>query len=218
MVRVSKSEKQSVPQAPEPAASVEVAPVKVPRTKKSKDAAAESVVSAPAPVVETAAPSTVEVVDGADTSVCAKINEFSVKLHQMASLFATMKVEFKNLEKVVARELKNAQKSSSKNRKKNSGNRQPSGFVKPTRISDELAKFLGKQSGIEMARTEVSKEINSYIRDKGLQDSANGRKIHPDASLSKLLNLQKGDELTYFNLQKYMKHHFIKPTPAVISA
>ena len=135
----------------------------------------------------------------------------------MASLLATMKVEFKNLEKVVARELKNAQKSS-KNRKKNSGNRAPSGFVKPTRISDELAKFLGKPAGVEMARTEVSKEINAYIREKSLQDSANGRKINPDASLSKLLNLKKEDELTYFNLQKYMKHHFIKTTPAAVTA
>ena len=214
MVRVSKADKQSVPvTAP---ATTPAAPVKAPRVKKSKDAEASAPAAAPSTEVSAAAPT--EAVEGAETSVCSKINEFSVKLHQMASLFATMKVEFKNLEKVVARELKNAQKSSSKHRKKNSGNRQPSGFVKPTRISDELAKFLGKQAGVEMARTEVSKEINAYIREKGLQDSANGRKIHPDANLSKLLNLQKGDELTYFNLQKYMKHHFIKPTPAPITA
>lgn len=214
MVRVSKADKQSVP-APEPVAAP-VAATKAPKVKKSKDAvdSATPVV----PVADAASAAPVEAAEGADTSVCAKINEFSTKLHQMASLFATMKVEFKNLEKSVARELKNAQKSSSKNRKKNSGNRQPSGFVKPTRISDELAKFLGKQAGVEMARTEVSKEINAYIREKGLQDSANGRKIHPDPNLSKLLNLQKGDELTYFNLQRYMKHHFIKPTPATISA
>ena len=61
-----------------------------------------------------------------------------------------------------------------------------------------------------MARTEVSKEINAYIRSKSLQDKENGRKIHPDASLTKLLNIGKEDELTYFNLQRYMKHHFVK--------
>jgi upstream activation factor subunit UAF30 len=88
--------------------------------------------------------------------------------------------------------------------------------VKPTRISDELAKFLGKSAGVEMARTSVSKEINAYIREKGLQDPANGRKINPDASLTKLLNLQTTDELTYFNLQRYMKHHFIKEVPVVV--
>jgi chromatin remodeling complex protein RSC6 len=88
--------------------------------------------------------------------------------------------------------------------------REPSGFVKPTPISNELAEFLGKAIGAEMARTEVSKEINLYIRAHGLQDGQNGRRINPDERLRKLLRLNDGDELTYFNLYKYMKHHFIK--------
>ena len=86
----------------------------------------------------------------------------------------------------------------------------PSGFVKPTLISDELAMFLGKPVGTEMARTDVSRKINSYIKENGLQDTENGRKINPDEKLRKLLALSEEDELTYFNLQKYMKHHFIK--------
>ena len=138
-------------------------------------------------------------------------------MQQLGSLFATVRSDFKNLEKIVSREVKNAQKSSSKKRKSNT-NRQPSGFVKPTLISDELAKFLGKNSGTEMARTEVSKEINGYIRAKGLQDPANGRKINPDTNLAKLLNIKSGDELTYFNLQRYMKHHFVKTTPPAPAA
>jgi hypothetical protein len=86
--------------------------------------------------------------------------------------------------------------------------RRPSGFVVPSHISDELAVFLGKPVGTMMARTEVSKLINTYIRVHGLQDSQNGRVINPDAKLIKLLRLNHGDELTYFNLQKYMKSHF----------
>ena len=86
--------------------------------------------------------------------------------------------------------------------------RGPIGFIKPSHISDELAVFLGKPVGTMMARTEVSKEINTYIRVHGLQDAQNGRVINPDAKLRKLLRLPNGDELTYFNLQKYMKHHF----------
>jgi len=86
----------------------------------------------------------------------------------------------------------------------------PSGFVKPTLISNELAEFLGKSIGTEMPRTEVSKEINAYIEAHGLQDRHNGRIINPDERLRKLLRLSEGDQLTYFNLQKYMKHHFIK--------
>ena len=61
-----------------------------------------------------------------------------------------------------------------------------------------------------MARTEVTKEINKYIRANNLQDKDNGRKINPDAALSKLLKLKKEDELTYFNLQRYMSPHFAK--------
>ena len=66
-----------------------------------------------------------------------------------------------------------------------------------------------------MARTDVSKEINQYIRLNSLQDKSNGRKIIPDNKLATLLKITGDDELTYFNLQRYMKHHFIKVDNAV---
>jgi len=91
----------------------------------------------------------------------------------------------------------------------------PSGFVKPTRISDELASFLEKPSGSEMARTEVTRDINKYIRTNNLQDKENGRKIIPDSKLATLLKLNETDELTYFNLQRYMSPHFAKATKEV---
>jgi upstream activation factor subunit UAF30 len=121
----------------------------------------------------------------------------------------SLKTEFRTLEKKWNRELKAAQKLANKKKRK-AGNRQPSGFVKPTLISMELATFLGKPNGTEMARTEVTREINKYIRAHDLQDKANGRKINADKSLSTLLKLGKDDELTYFNLQKYMSPHFAK--------
>ena len=61
-----------------------------------------------------------------------------------------------------------------------------------------------------MARTAVTRDINVYIRSNNLQDAANGRKINPDAKLTALLKLQSTDELTYFNLQRYMSCHFSK--------
>ena len=204
MVRTTKQ--TTTPATPVAAA----APAESTKTKKAAAAATPAAPTA-APPVATQAPVAVEAATAAESSVessAAKIQEFGAKLQQMAALFASMKADYKTLEKVFSRELKSAQKNSKK--RKSSGNRAPSGFVKPTRISDELAKFLGKTAGTEMARTEVSKEINAYIREKGLQDKENGRKIHPDASLSKLLALTSADELTYFNLQRYMKHHFIK--------
>jgi chromatin remodeling complex protein RSC6 len=170
------------------------------------------VVATPEPVAApvTTAPVANEVVSSDESStVSQKMNEFGAKLQQLNSIFAAVKGDFKTLEKVISRELKSAQKSSTK-RAKRAGNRQPSGFVKPTKISAELAAFLGKSNGTEMARTAVSKEINNYIRTHQLQDKANGRKINPDAKLSALLNIKPEEELTYFNLQRFMKHHFIK--------
>lgn len=91
-----------------------------------------------------------------------------------------------------------------------SSSRMPFGFIAPTLLSEELARFLGKPPGTRMARTDVSKEINKYIRAKGLVDRENGRKINPDENLRALLRITSRDELTYFNLQKYMKPHFIR--------
>ena len=203
------------------------APVPVPvpvvdeKTTKVKKVKAPKVeVAAPVPVpVEAAAPveGAEPVVEGVDASIAQEARDFSAKLQQLSTIISTMKSDFRSLEKKMQREVKTAQKQSSK-RKRKSGNRAPSGFVKPTRISDELASFLGKDKGAEMARTAVTKEINAYIRTHDLQDKTNGRKIIPDDKLASLLKLKKDDELTYFNLQKYMSCHFEKSAKAIAAA
>jgi len=212
MVRATKADKQSATPAPTTAPAAKSDKPEKPeksekKPKKEKASVEASPAPAPAAPVVDAAP-TNDVIDSTD-SLSARMNEFGAKLHQAFSIFSTIKSDFKTLEKSVSREMKAAQKSSQK-KSKRSGNRAPSGFVKPTRISDELASFLGKASGTEMARTEVSKEINAYIRANKLQDSSNGRKINPDSKLGALLKTKASDELTYFNLQRFMKHHFIK--------
>ena len=136
-------------------------------------------------------------------------SDFLGKLQKMTQMMSTLRTEFKVLEKKANRELKIAQKANEK-RKRKQGNRSPSGFVKPTKISTHLATFLNKPSDVMMARTDVTREINAYIRANNLQDKDNGRKINADSKLSKLLDLKSGDELTYFNLQKYMSPHFAK--------
>ena len=183
--------------------------------KKAKKVKTDKVVVPAEPVVApVAGVAEVELVDASTLTV--KLAEFGTKVQQVFAFANALKNEYKMLEKTVARELKSAQKASKK--KRTSGNRTPSGFIKPTLISDELAVFLEKPKGSELARTAVSKEINAYIRANKLQDPANGRQIHADAKLAKLLKLAKEDELTYFNLQRYMKHHFIKTTPVVATA
>jgi upstream activation factor subunit UAF30 len=156
-----------------------------------------------------------EAVDG-EAPIAEQSVEFSAKLQQLSVLISSLKTEFRTLEKKWSREIKSAQKLNSK-RKRKAGNRAPSGFVKPTRISDELAKFLEKPAGTEMARTEVTRDINKYIRTNNLQDKENGRKINPDSKLAALLKLKKNEELTYFNLQKYMSPHFAKAVKAEAS-
>jgi chromatin remodeling complex protein RSC6 len=188
------------------AAATTVAPVVVATTttKENKIEVVTAPVVVPAPVDETE-------VALADQSV-----EFLVKLQQLGSLISSLKTEYRALEKKWTRELKASQKQSVK-RKRKAGNRAPSGFVKPTLISDELANFLEKPSGSEMARTEVTRDINKYIRTNNLQDKENGRKINPDKKLSTLLKLNVTDELTYFNLQRYMSPHFAKANKALVA-
>ena len=139
-------------------------------------------------------------------------DSFTELLGQLSALrgqLTTITGAVRSLQRRSERDMKQALKVSKKNKRKNM-NRAPSGFVKPTKISQELATFLGKPKGTEMARTEVTREINSYIREHKLQDPSNGRKILADTKLRKLLKLQKSDELTYFNLQKFMSPHFAK--------
>lgn len=106
------------------------------------------------------------------------------------------------------------QKQTTKKTKKAVGGegtkRSPSGFAKPTKLSDELCAFLGVDKGSSMARTIVTKHINGYIKKNNLQDSADKRHIVPDANLKTILSIKEGDKLTYFNLQTYIKHHFLK--------
>ena len=149
-------------------------------------------------------------------NVADEFTQFINKFQSMISQFSALKAELRVIEKKTAKELKIAQKLT--NKKKRKGTRAPSGFVKPAPISNELADLLGLNHGSEMARTDVTREINKYIREHSLQDSNNGRKINPDKKLSTLLNVTPEIELTYFNLQKYMGPHFPKKTVEAASS
>ena len=208
----TKTEQVVAPVAPVATVAPVVEKPKKERVKKEVVAPASTV--APAVVAE---PPVVTVADTiAPTDVSAVLG-FASKLSQLSSQISSLKAEFRLLEKKWANDIKVAQKISSKHKRKE-GNRTPSGFVTPTKISDELADFLGKERGTEMARTEVTKEITKYIHTYNLQKKGNGRYIIPDAKLSALLNIGDEVELTYFNLQRYMRHHFSKKAVATATA
>jgi upstream activation factor subunit UAF30 len=199
---------------------------KAPKTKAPKTKAPKADAPA-APVVEPVVVpvSTVEVPSGSENEVVPISVETSCSdmfvhlnksLHELSAHLATLRAEVRALEKNVSKELRVLDKINAK-KNKNKGNRAPSGFVKPTKISNELADFLGRDRGSLMARTDVTKQMTAYIRKNNLQDKDNGRIILPDPKLKKLLKLADADSLTYFNLQKFMGPHFEKSVPAVVA-
>ena len=205
--------------APVAAAATPAAPAKAakaPATPKTKAAESAPVAAAAPAVVDgaDAAAAPAAEVDGAVST--ALYGSVLTKLQSAQAILVSLRSEVNELKRQHARELRAANKANK--RRKTNANRAPSGFVKPTLISNELAAFLGKPEGSVLARTEVTREVNAYIRTQKLQDKDNGRKINPDAKLLKLLKLKKGDELTYFNLQKYMAAHFAKSSAAPAAA
>jgi chromatin remodeling complex protein RSC6 len=180
---------------------------KTPKKKVEAESPAPLEAEAPVEIAPLEAAATEEA--AASTLIKDRFSVFTGMLQNLSSQITALRSELKTLERDTTRELRNQEKVNAK-RKRKTGNRKPSGFVKPTLISAELASFLGKPEGTEMARTEVTREINAYIKSNKLQDATNGRRIIPDAKLKTLLKIKKGDELTYFNLQKYMSSHFAK--------
>ena len=176
-------------------------PKKTSTSSKSKQTAVESV-----PVVESV-PTEIT-----SDSIETEFLSLATRLQELKSMQMTVVSDLKKLHKVVQKHMKESSKKR-KNKKLDDPNRikrPPSGFAKPTIISSELCNFLGKPEGTEMARTEVTKFLTQYIAEHKLQDQSNRRKILPDKPLQKLLNANTEDEVTYFNLQKYMKVHFPK--------
>jgi chromatin remodeling complex protein RSC6 len=212
--KIAKAAKTSKATAVETTPVAAAPVVSTPSTKKASKKSAATTTTTPAPVV--AAPVSTEsetTTQEAAVPASSEFSDFMTKLQQLGNLVNSLKSEFRTLEKKANKDLKSITKANAKRKRKNV-NRAPSGFVKPTLISAELASFLGKTAGTEMARTEVTREINAYIRDHQLQDKANGRIINADTKLSSLLNIPAGEELTYFNLQRYMSPHFTKTVVA----
>lgn len=146
---------------------------------------------------------------------------FEDRINDLVTRLENTSKEAKN----IANELKLLKKEHNKIVKKISGSRRkkvpkdpnapkkaPSGFAKPTKISAELATFLGVSEGEMIARPDVTKGITKYVKEHNLQKEENKRIIDltkpGGEALVELLNIPNGSELTFFNLQKYLKIHF----------
>ena len=149
---------------------------------------------------------------------------FTAVVERVQSIIGTVKdllAELKTIQKDVTKKLKSQQ--GRRRRATTTGSasageendatvtpRKPSGFAKPTAVSKDLCNFLSMPEGTELARTEVTRLLNKYIKDNNLQDPVDRRTIRPDQKLQALLNIKGDTQLKYFNMQSYIKHHFVK--------
>jgi len=126
-------------------------------------------------------------------------------LGNMRALNKLVKEDHKWFAKVYKHAEKNKKKRGGGNQKKN-----PSGFNKPTHISEELSTFLEVDADTLMPRTTATKKLHIYIKGNKLQNPKDGRKIMCDEALQSLLKVPKDVQLSYFNLQTYLSPHFKK--------
>jgi chromatin remodeling complex protein RSC6 len=144
----------------------------------------------------------------------AEINTISIQFMGVLDTLGTLRSQItqiqnqiRTVERVVKKSMKSLKKEAGKHKTK--GNRKPSGFAKPSKISPQLCTFMNKNTGDEVARTEVTQYLIQYIKDQNLPDPENKKIIKPDDKLTKLLECGT-QEVTYFNLQKFMNKHFLK--------
>ena len=143
-------------------------------------------------------------------------NEIKDGFGSLLATIASLKIQLtglqnqiKSVERVTNKKIKLLDRENKKN--KNKGNKKPSGFAIPNKISPKLCEFMELPHGSERARTAVTQYIIKYIKDYKLQDQENPKVIKPNSQLQTLLEIKKeADPLTYFNIQRYMNKHFIK--------
>ena len=146
--------------------------------------------------------------DVVDNNLLEQFEELIDGLSLVKNQIVNIQQNLKQLEKNVKKQMKGLKNEATKN--KNKGNRKPSGFAKPSKVTKELCEFMNKTEGTEIARTEVTKALVTYIKENKLENESNSKVIKPDNKLKFLLGLEEGEELTYFNIQKYMNKHFVK--------
>ena len=121
----------------------------------------------------------------------------------------TMIKQLKYIEKTASRMM---EKERTKHAENDHQMRKKKGFTQPVKISETLAKFMQVPTDTLISRTEVTKYLMQYIKDRQLENPDNRRQIWPNDALWELLGETARGELciTHFNLQKYMSVHFVK--------
>ncbi len=212
--KANKMAKKTAAPAPAPA-PVEAAPAKTPR-KNAKVETAPAPVAAAAPAVE-AAPAEVRtaeaILSGLQETLRTINTEFTGRIRAAVA-------EAQEATRALKREARDSRKKrrvdpatlSPEERAKYDARRANNAFLKVRPISDELSAFMGLPAKSQKSQTDVTKFISSYVKSHNCFDPNFKRRIIPDAKLSKLLRVTDKDQVTYLNLQSYLKVHFLKPT------
>ena len=180
---------------------------------------------APAPEAQIKVVAPTALVAVVETEDDIRLKELENRMSALVSALQGLRVEAQNivvlsrsLKTDVTKMVKGLVKDKKKYQKKRrSKPRAPSGFAKPTYLSLRLCKFLNIPHDTMLARTEVTRKVNAYIKEHGLQNPANKKEIVADTELKKILIFEDGVPLTYFNLQKAIKTNF-SSTPFEVSA
>jgi chromatin remodeling complex protein RSC6 len=212
-----KTAKKTDAAAPAPATPAKAAPAKKAAAPKATPAKAEVVVPT---VAAPAVPAVAEVV--ASQSSDALLAKLTETLKALSSDFSTKVREAVRATQEAAKQAKKEQRDSKKKRKINPADMTPeqkaawearranNAFLVQRPLSDELCAFMGLKSGEKRSQTEVTKFVSEYVKSHSCFDPNFKRRILPNAALAKLLRVDDKTEVTYLNLQKYLKVHFKK--------
>jgi chromatin remodeling complex protein RSC6 len=207
------SKKTAEPVAAPAPAPVAAAPAKAPKAAKKASASKAEVV---VPVV--AAP----VVAAPAQSSDALLTSLTEQLKALSAEFTTRVREAVKATQEAAKAAKKEARDSKKKRKVDPSTMTPeqraawearranNAFLKQKALSPELAAFMGIKAGEKRSQTEVTKFISEYVKTHNCYDPSFKRRIIPNAALAKLLRVDDKTEVTYLNLQKFLKVHFVK--------
>ncbi len=84
------------------------------------------------------------------------------------------------------------------------GEKAKSGFSVPVKVADTLASFLGLQPDEQIPRTEVTKKLTAYIKDKNLQCQDNKKHFICDEALARVFQQPTGTQTNWFEMQKFL--------------
>ena len=205
------------------AAETPVAAKAAPKPRKAAAAKAEVVV----PVVDAAAPvvaaAPVATEAGAERTAAVILATLQESLKALGTETTTrvraLVAEAVEATKALKRDARNSKRRHKKDpatmtpeeRSAWEARRANNAFLKLRPISDELASFMGLSPKSQKSQTDVTKFIANYVKQHSCFDPTFKRRILPDAKLGKLLRAKDGQEVTYLNLQSFLKVHFLKP-------